>query len=79
VVTPDVATRKAGTKKGTPADTMRTAMSQEDINQAQGDYEVAWFPWDLEVPKKKAGEEVEVQLSMKKHKLFGKIESEWRK
>jgi hypothetical protein len=58
---------------------MRTATSQEDINVADGDYEIAWFPWDLELAKKKAGDELEVQLSMKKHKLFGKIESEWRK
>ncbi len=78
VVTPEASVRKAGSKKGGKAEEMRTATAQEDINAADGDYAVAWFPWDTDLPKKK-GEEAEVQLSMKKHKLFGKIESEWRK
>lgn len=79
VVTPDAVARKVGTKKGGKEVTMRTVQQQEDISEAETGYEVAWFPWDVELEKKKADEELEVQLSMKKHKLFGKIESEWRK
>lgn len=79
VVTPDAVARKVGTKKGGKEETMRTATNQDDISVSPAGYEVAWFPWDVELPKKKGEEELEVQLSMKKHKLFGKIESEWRK
>ena len=77
VVTPEASVRKVGTKKASATETMRTATHQDDLAGPMG-FDGAWFPWDLELPKKKSGDEVEVQLTIKKHKLFGKIASEWR-
>ena len=76
VVTPEASMRKAGSKKAYVSEQMKTATHQDDL--ITHGYEGAWFPWDIELPKKKEGEEIEVQLFQKKHKLFGKIESEWR-
>jgi hypothetical protein len=76
VPTPDVFLRRAGTKRATDDEAMRTAESAEDLTDKG--YPSAWFPFDLSIEKKKEGEALEVQLVEKKNKLFGKIESDWR-
>jgi hypothetical protein len=76
-VEPTISVRKGGTTKGSEEGEMRTAESSEEARDLG--YETLWYPIDVTLPKKKEGEEVEVQLSEKKNKLFGKIESIWRK
>jgi hypothetical protein len=76
-VQPTINVRKAGTTKGSEEGKMKTAQSNEEARDIG--YEFLWYPIDVTLPKKKQGEEVEVQLTEKKNKLFGKIESVWRK
>lgn len=77
VVEPEVSVRKVGSKRGGKGEEMKIATHQDDVT-ALG-WDAVWFPFDLTLEKEHEGEEVEVQLTQKKHKLFGKIESEWRK
>ncbi len=72
---PEVHMRKAGTSKGSEADTMRPAQTMEESNEKGRDS--LWYPIDVTLTKKE-GEAVEVQLVEKKNKLFGKIESDWK-
>jgi hypothetical protein len=74
---PIVNLRKAGTTKGSEEGKMRTAQSNEESRDLG--FLALWYPIDETLPKKKEGEEVEVQLVEKKNKLFGTIESVWRK
>ncbi|MCZ6598326.1 MAG: hypothetical protein O7B99_11855, partial [Planctomycetota bacterium] len=75
-VQPDVSVRRAGTKRGAKPEGMKRSETQEEISD--NGYKSAWFPLDLTLTKKRKGTDVEVQLFVKKNKLFGKIESEWR-
>ncbi len=74
---PEAFVRKAGTKKGGRGVKMDTVRDYESI-QNEG-LQIAWFPLDIELKKRTDDEEVEVQLIEKKNKLFGKLESSWRK
>ena len=78
VLHPEVMVRTLGKKKGKSEEKMRPSESQEDIMAQGNNVATAWFPLDAVVKKKKK-DEVEVQLVEKKNKLFGKIESAWRK
>ena len=52
------------------------AVKGQDAIYTEG-WAVAWFPRDLDVANRQ-GEDAEVQLTEKKNKLFGKIESTWK-
>lgn len=73
---PEVAWRKKGTKKGSKPERMPFMIASEDID-TKG-WPAAWFPFDLELQLIGAPGAVEVQLTQKKHDLFGKIESDWK-
>jgi len=75
-VQPAINVRKAGTTKDSEEGKMRTAQTQEQARDLG--YLTLWYPIDVTLPKKKEGEKVEVQLTEKKNKLFGKIESVWK-
>ncbi len=79
VLAPEVLVRKAGSTKGKKEEKLVPAGSQEEITDHEGDYRVAWFPIGKTIEKSNPGDAVELQLLEKKHKLFGKIESEWMK
>ena len=68
--------RKSGAKKGGKPEKM---MSNLDQNTLYSDWALGFHPQDLELPKKGIKEDgFEVQLTEKKNKLFGKIESDWK-
>lgn len=75
VAEPSVSVRRAGTRSGSKPEDMRIVTGQDEITNLG--WGAAWFPLDIEVPRP-AGDVIEVQLTQKKHDLFGKIESEWR-
>ena len=75
VPTPELISRKKGTKRGKELQKLRHAGSQQELDQG---WEWAWYPFNATIEKSKKGEIVELQLFEKKNKLFGKIESEWR-
>lgn len=75
VAHPEVSVRKKGSKRGSKPEEMGSVMTQNELVELG--WPSAWFPRDT-VVEKKAGEEVEVQLTEKKHALFGKIESVWK-
>lgn len=66
--------RKAGAKRATSEVTMRPVTSNQGV--AEHGWAAMWKPIDgvLDAP----GEDVEVQLTQKKNKLFGKLESDWK-
>ncbi len=68
---PEASARKQGSRKGTKAEKMPMADNVADGNDA------TWFPKDLAIDVKNPGEPLEVQLTEKKNKLFGKISSPW--
>jgi hypothetical protein len=76
VVRPEVAWRKKGTKSGSKPEKMPIVQGTEGIEKFG--WEATWFPLDLEIDLKQDKDPVEVQLSEKKHDLFGKIESAWK-
>jgi hypothetical protein len=76
VLNPAVSWRKAGSKRGTKADSMGVHMDREAMSKFG--YSAIWFPKDLELDLRKGIEDYEVQLIVKKNKLFGKITSSWR-
>lgn len=76
VVRPEVSLREAGKKRGGKGEAMKRAATQEEVSDHG--YKSAWFPFDMVLPKKKSGTDMEAQLFEKKNKLFGKIESVWR-
>ena len=53
---------------------MPTIMSQDEL---YANFVDAWWPKTLVIERKRSGA-VEVQLTEKKNKLFGKVESVWR-
>lgn len=79
VLAPEVLLRKEGTTKGKKGAKLVPAGSQEDLQAHKDDYRVCWFPIAEPIEKPNPGDTLEVQLFEKKHKLFGKIESEWKK
>ncbi len=72
---PKAAGRKAGAKRGSKAEKMPAVTSTQKV-QEKG-WVITWFPGDLGIDIKNAGDTVEVQLTQKKHALFGKIASDW--
>ncbi len=83
VARPEVTWRKAGTKKGSKPEKLGIV---EDINEkddkghSKHEFADTYHPLDLAFEVKlKEGELVELQLSEKKNKLFGAIESVWKK
>ncbi|MDP6987858.1 MAG: hypothetical protein QF903_00095 [Planctomycetota bacterium] len=73
---PDVAYRKAGSRRGSKPETMQAVLDQDQIFEAG--WAAAWSPLDLILEKRAGVEEAEVQLTEKKNKLFGKIASDWK-
>ncbi len=79
VVRPEASERPVGSKKGGKPEKMKPLESQEEMALFGGEgFYYVWFPTDLTLEKKKSGEDVEIQLTEKKNKLFGKIESDWK-
>ncbi|HEX6885748.1 MAG TPA: hypothetical protein VF530_20410 [Planctomycetota bacterium] len=78
VLTPEVHARKAGAKKGNKEGKLVPVGSQEELETHQYDMQKAWFPFGEPIQKAIPGETYELQLTEKKHKLFGALESEWR-
>ena len=74
---PEVAYRKADAKRGSKPEKMGLVPTLTDSTL---DYKYAdtWRPLSLTLKKKENEEKVEVQLTEKKNKLFGKIESDWK-
>lgn len=73
---PAVSYRKAGSKRGTKPEDMGRIMDQDQINEFG--WASAWFPRDTILQRRGGAKEIEVQLTEKKNKLFGKIESVWK-
>ena len=74
---PEVSYRKAGSKRGSKGEKMATLRSQQELYDTQ--FKQGWSPKDLTLKKKPSETEVEVHLFEKKNKLFGKVDSVWRK
>ncbi|MDP6520206.1 MAG: hypothetical protein QF411_09945, partial [Planctomycetota bacterium] len=68
----EAAYRKAGAKRGSKGEKMSL------LSVIDKEWEDAWFPLSTTIEKKAVETDVEVQIVIKKHKLFGKIESSWR-
>lgn len=75
---PEISYRKVGTKRGSKGEKMGIMLSQEDIYKQELGFRASWFPYDTEVKLKPGVTEVEVQLTEKKNKLFGSINSAWK-
>lgn len=73
---PAVSYRKAGSKRGTKPEDMDRIMDQDQITQFG--WASAWFPRDIVLQRRGGAKDIEVQLTEKKNKLFGKIESVWK-
>ncbi|MCB9916390.1 MAG: hypothetical protein H6828_14775 [Planctomycetes bacterium] len=73
---PEVSWREAGAKKGSKPE--KTDVISENDQFTKYGWAAAWFPLDLVLEKKGNVESSELQLSEKKNKLFGKIDSEWK-
>jgi len=72
----EVSYRRAGSGRGSKPESMALILEQNQADELGWDK--SWFPLDLVLTKKPAEKEIEVQLSEKANKLFGKIESEWK-
>jgi hypothetical protein len=73
---PEVEWRQKGAKQGRRAGHMNTILDIDTVTKLG--WPATWFPIDFKADLKGAGDKVEVQLSEKKHDLFGKIESAWK-
>ena len=73
---PEVMWRKKGTKTGSKPEKMPMVSGTEGIEKYGWD--ATWFPLDLEIDLRQEKDPIEVQLSDKRHDLFGKIESAWK-
>ncbi|TDJ79711.1 MAG: hypothetical protein E2O39_00510 [Planctomycetota bacterium] len=73
---PLVSIRKKGSKKGSKPKKMPVLTSQDELYTLG--WESAWHPKDLLIEKKSSEKDVEVQLTEKKNKLFGKLASDWK-
>ncbi len=76
VARPEVAWRKKGSRTATKAEKMPALQDTEGLGKHGWD--AAWTPLDLEIDLKGEKGPVEIQLSEKKHDLFGKVESDWK-
>jgi len=76
VARPEVAWRKKGTKSGSKPEKMPVLSGTEGIEKFG--WEATWFPLELVVDMRQDKDPVEVQLTDKRHDLFGKIESAWK-
>ena len=74
---PELMLRKEGKGKGSKAGRLILVSDPETLN-TEG-YEKAWKPLDLEIENRFGGDPVELRMIEKKNRLFGKIESSWRK
>lgn len=74
---PEVSYRKAGSGRGSKGEDTKLIENQMDISE-YGGWGAVWFPLDLSLAKRASETEIEVQLTEKKNKLFGKIESDWK-
>ena len=79
---PEVRYRKAGAKRGGKPEDMPIVKGSLDELREDGSrrwaYADVWRPLTLELELKKPGEEIEVQLTEKKNKLLGSIQSPWK-
>lgn len=75
VARPKAAGRKAGAKRGTKPEKLPAVTSTDQVSKKG--WVITWFPGDLGIDIKNAETTVEVQLTQKKHPLFGKISSDW--
>jgi hypothetical protein len=73
---PEVSFRKKGTKLASKGERMGVVQDTDGL-QKKG-YEACWSPLDIEIELRGEKGAVEVQLSEKKHDIFGKIESDWK-
>jgi hypothetical protein len=79
VLTPEVNMRKAGSSKGKKETKLVAVGSQQQlVDDFKNDWAQLWFPIGEPIQKTIPGENFEVQLFEKKHKLFGKLESDWK-
>ncbi len=82
VPAPEVSLRKAGTKaRGKGEEMPRVVGDLDELTeggQRRWSFADVWRPLALELPLKRAGEEVELQLYEAKNKLLGEIESDWQ-
>ncbi len=74
---PEAAWRKKGAKQALGDGKLPSADFSTIENKELG-WTALWFPLDLLVETKEKGNQFEVQLTQKKHDLFGKIESAWK-
>ncbi len=74
---PEASYRKKGTKKASKPEEMSIIQDRDGFDR-KGGYAAMWKPLDLVLPKRANETEVEVQLTEKKNKLFGKIDGNWR-
>jgi hypothetical protein len=77
VLTPEVHLRKAGSSRGKKEEELVPVGSQEELETHEYDFRTAWFPVGKPITKP-SPDPVEVMLFQKKHKLFGKLESDWK-
>ncbi len=75
VARPEVSYRKAGDKRGSKGEEMDKVQDQDSLYKS---WKAPWFPLDIELSKRASLTDVEVQLTEKKNKLFGKITSVWK-
>lgn len=74
---PEVAYREKGEKRGSKPLEMAIIQDRDGFDR-KGGYAAMWKPLDLVVPKKKDEKDIELQLTEKKNKLFGKIDGTWK-
>jgi len=67
--------RKKGTKKASKPEKMPRILDNQGITDFG--WGASWFPLDVKLPAPNV-DAVEVQLTDKKHPLFGKVESAWK-
>ena len=72
---PLAAARVPGNKRGSKPQKM--PITGDTMEVAKKGWNVTWFPKDLAIDVKGVEGAVEVQLTEKKHSMFGKITSEW--
>lgn len=73
---PEITLRKAGTKKGGRPERMPLVLDQSTVNEKG--LGVAWYPLDMTIEHGLGTDQIEIQLTEKKHALFGKLESTWK-
>jgi len=76
VARPEVAYRSIGSRRASKPEKMKAVLDQDQVFEIG--WRSAWSPLDLVLTKKGGAERSEVQLSDKKHKLFGKVSSDWK-